>query len=183
MLCSRPKEIEVVDPAGNMYYNWLFVITCPVMYNWILIIARCLLLLSPHTTTLFDSLVRGSHLSLSLRACFEELQSDYLMYWFIVDFLSDVVYLLDMVFRTRTGEIQLHHVPGERWARWIHFQRYLHRYWAGHCWINDELTLTENWVFTIVLLHYWHTIWYCKAALTQSELLKGQFSQKWKFCH
>ncbi len=41
MLCSRPKEIEVVDPAGNMYYNWLFVITCPVMYNWILIIARC----------------------------------------------------------------------------------------------------------------------------------------------
>ncbi len=35
--------------------------------------------------------------------------------------------------------------------------------WAGrlHHWINDELTLTEtivNWVFTIVLLHYWHTI-------------------------
>lgn len=23
-----------------MYYNWLFVITCPVMYNWVLIIAR-----------------------------------------------------------------------------------------------------------------------------------------------
>ncbi len=21
---------------------------------------------------------------------------------------------------------------------------------------NDELPLTENWVFTIVLLHYWH---------------------------
>ena len=36
----RPKEIYVVDPAGNMYYNWLFVITVPVMYNWTIIIAR-----------------------------------------------------------------------------------------------------------------------------------------------
>lgn len=79
MLCSRPKEIEVVDPAGNMYYNWLFVITCPVMYNWILIIAR---------------------------ACFEELQEDYLMFWFFLDYLSDVVYLCDMVFRTRTGYLE-----------------------------------------------------------------------------
>ncbi len=33
------------------------------------------------------------------------------MHWFVVDFLSDVVYLLDMVFRTRTGELQLHHIP------------------------------------------------------------------------
>lgn len=42
MMCFRPKEIYVVDPAGNMYYHWLFIITCPVMYNWIFIIARCL---------------------------------------------------------------------------------------------------------------------------------------------
>lgn len=38
-VCS-PKEITVIDPAGNMYYYWLGVITIPVMYNWTLIIAR-----------------------------------------------------------------------------------------------------------------------------------------------
>lgn len=39
-LCFSPKEITVIDPAGNTYYYWLFIITVPVMYNWILIIAR-----------------------------------------------------------------------------------------------------------------------------------------------
>ncbi|XP_029598835.1 cGMP-gated cation channel alpha-1-like, partial [Salmo trutta] len=62
-----------------MYYNWLLVITIPVMYNWTLIIAR---------------------------ASFEELQSDFLIYWFIIDCVSDVVYLADMVFRTRTGYLE-----------------------------------------------------------------------------
>lgn len=37
------------------------------------------------------------------RACFEELQTDYLIMWFIVDFICDVIYIMDMVFRTRTG--------------------------------------------------------------------------------
>jgi len=37
---SRPKEISVIDPAGNTYYYWLALITVPVMYNWTLIIAR-----------------------------------------------------------------------------------------------------------------------------------------------
>lgn len=32
----------VIDPSGNTYYNWLFCITLPVMYNWTMIIARCL---------------------------------------------------------------------------------------------------------------------------------------------
>lgn len=32
----------VIDPAGNMYYNWLFCITLPVMYNWTMVIARYL---------------------------------------------------------------------------------------------------------------------------------------------
>lgn len=41
MICViRLKEVYVIDPAGNTYYNWLFIITCPVMYNWVLIIAR-----------------------------------------------------------------------------------------------------------------------------------------------
>ncbi|MBN3315138.1 CNG3 protein, partial [Atractosteus spatula] len=73
------KELYIIDPAGNMYYNWLFVITMPVMYNWTMIIAR---------------------------ACFEELQHDYLITWFIVDYVSDLIYLADMLFRTRTGYLE-----------------------------------------------------------------------------
>ncbi|XP_036748469.1 cGMP-gated cation channel alpha-1 isoform X2 [Manis pentadactyla] len=73
------KEIKVIDPSGNIYYQWLFCITLPVMYNWTMIIAR---------------------------ACFDELQSDYLEYWLIFDYLSDIVYLLDMFVRTRTGYLE-----------------------------------------------------------------------------
>ncbi len=33
---------------------------------------------------------------------------------------------------------------------------------------NNEMPLTEKWVFNLVILHYWHTIflfWYCAVAL------------------
>ncbi|XP_006894223.1 PREDICTED: cGMP-gated cation channel alpha-1 [Elephantulus edwardii] len=73
------KEVMVIDPSGNTYYNWLFCITLPVMYNWTMIIAR---------------------------ACFDELQSDYLEYWLIIDYISDIIYLLDMFVRTRTGYLE-----------------------------------------------------------------------------
>ncbi|XP_028998796.1 cyclic nucleotide-gated channel rod photoreceptor subunit alpha [Betta splendens] len=73
------KEVTVIDPAGNTYYHWLLIITVPVMYNWTLIIAR---------------------------ACFEELQTDYLVMWFVVDLVSDLIYLMDMFFRTRTGFLE-----------------------------------------------------------------------------
>ncbi|KAJ3584923.1 hypothetical protein NHX12_013646 [Muraenolepis orangiensis] len=76
---DSPKEITVIDPAGNTYYHWLLVITIPVMYNWTLIIAR---------------------------ACFEELQTDYLMLWIFLDYSSDLLYIADMVFRTRTGYLE-----------------------------------------------------------------------------
>ncbi|XP_053433718.1 cGMP-gated cation channel alpha-1 [Nycticebus coucang] len=76
---EQKKEVMVIDPSGNTYYNWLFCITIPVMYNWTMIIAR---------------------------ACFEELQSDYLEYWVACDYLSDFVYLLDMFVRTRTGYLE-----------------------------------------------------------------------------
>uniref|UniRef100_A0A8C6T2I5 Cyclic nucleotide gated channel subunit alpha 1a n=1 Tax=Neogobius melanostomus TaxID=47308 RepID=A0A8C6T2I5_9GOBI len=76
---SRPKELLVINPAGNLYYNWLFVIALPVMYNWTMIIAR---------------------------ACFEELQHDYIVYWVLLDYSSDLIYLADMFFRTRTGYLE-----------------------------------------------------------------------------
>ncbi|KFV84968.1 Cyclic nucleotide-gated channel rod photoreceptor subunit alpha, partial [Struthio camelus australis] len=75
----KKKEIVIIDPAGNMYYNWLFCITMPVMYNWTMIIAR---------------------------ACFDELQNDYLAVWFIADYVSDAIYVADMFVRTRTGYLE-----------------------------------------------------------------------------
>uniref|UniRef100_A0A671VUS7 Cyclic nucleotide gated channel subunit alpha 1 n=1 Tax=Sparus aurata TaxID=8175 RepID=A0A671VUS7_SPAAU len=75
----KEGEIKVIDPAGNTYYYWLAIITIPVMYNWTFIIAR---------------------------ACFEELQSDYLYYWFAIDLTCDLVYIADMIFRTRTGYLE-----------------------------------------------------------------------------
>lgn len=37
------------------------------------------------------------------RACFDELQQDYLEAWFVIDYVSDVIYIADMFVRTRTG--------------------------------------------------------------------------------
>ncbi|XP_077575841.1 cyclic nucleotide gated channel subunit alpha 1a isoform X2 [Stigmatopora nigra] len=76
---EKPKELFVINPAGNIYYNWLFIITLPVMYNWTMIIAR---------------------------ACFEELQHNYILYWVLLDYTSDIIYVADMIVRTRTGFLE-----------------------------------------------------------------------------
>ncbi|NXV50597.1 CNG3 protein, partial [Uria aalge] len=76
---EKKEDVLIIDPAGNTYYNWLFCITMPVMYNWTMIIAR---------------------------ACFDELQHDYLVAWFIIDYISDAIYIADMFVRTRTGYLE-----------------------------------------------------------------------------
>lgn len=145
----RPKELFVINPAGNLYYNWLFIITVPVMYNWTMIIARWW----QYTTIYSSLLVECSYAAFLLhwvlftfyptytvadlnmldaknallqtserhilnelqsmiicywssanRACFEELQHDFFIYWVVMDYSADVIYLADMFFRTRTGE-------------------------------------------------------------------------------
>ncbi|KAK7929223.1 hypothetical protein WMY93_005618 [Mugilogobius chulae] len=40
------------------------------------------------------------------RACFEELQHDYIVYWVLLDYTSDLIYLADMFFRSRTGYLE-----------------------------------------------------------------------------
>lgn len=40
----------------------------------------------------------------TFRACFDELQHDYLVAWFIIDYVSDAIYVADMFVRTRTGK-------------------------------------------------------------------------------
>ncbi|CAM9231919.1 unnamed protein product, partial [Lampetra fluviatilis] len=75
----RKRELIVVDPAGNIYYNWLTVISIPVMYNWCMLVCR---------------------------SCFDELQSDHVVLWLVLDYLSDLIYLADTFVRFRTGFLE-----------------------------------------------------------------------------
>lgn len=54
------------------------------------------------------------HLSLSpwLRACFDELQSEHLVLWLVLDYSADVLYGLDVLVRARTGERPQPGCPG-----------------------------------------------------------------------
>ncbi|KAK6485304.1 cyclic nucleotide-gated cation channel alpha-3-like isoform X3 [Huso huso] len=72
----KKKDVFVIDPASNLYYRWLSIIAAPVMYNWCLLVCR---------------------------ACFDELQMDYLVLWGVLDYSSDCVYLIDTFVRFRTG--------------------------------------------------------------------------------
>jgi hypothetical protein len=66
----------VVDPASNTYYRWLFVISAAVLYNLIIIVAR---------------------------SVFWKLQEKYHIAWFVLDYVCDAIYLMDMFVQLRTG--------------------------------------------------------------------------------
>ncbi|XP_038271563.1 cyclic nucleotide-gated olfactory channel isoform X1 [Dermochelys coriacea] len=76
---KKKWELFVVDPAGDWYYHWLLVIAVPVLYNWCLLVAR---------------------------ACFSDLQSDYWIHWLVLDYVSDCIYITDIVIRLRTGFLE-----------------------------------------------------------------------------
>ncbi|KAM7065759.1 cyclic nucleotide-gated channel alpha-3 isoform 1-T2 [Acridotheres tristis] len=77
---NRPKkEVFVIDPSSNLYYNWLTVIAAPVFYNWCMLVCR---------------------------ACFDELQMDHVKMWIFLDYLSDIIYIIDMFVRFRTGFLE-----------------------------------------------------------------------------
>ncbi|XP_075593750.1 cyclic nucleotide-gated channel alpha-3 isoform X1 [Balearica regulorum gibbericeps] len=75
----KKKEIFVIDPSSNIYYNWLTVIAGPVFYNWCMLVCR---------------------------ACFDELQIDHIKLWLVLDYGSDIIYVLDMFVRFRTGFLE-----------------------------------------------------------------------------
>ncbi|XP_054705532.1 cyclic nucleotide-gated cation channel alpha-3 isoform X2 [Grus americana] len=75
----KKKEIFVIDPSSNIYYNWLTVIAAPVFYNWCMLVCR---------------------------ACFDELQIDHIKLWLFLDYGSDIIYVLDMFVRFRTGFLE-----------------------------------------------------------------------------
>ncbi|XP_004065070.1 cyclic nucleotide-gated channel alpha-2 [Gorilla gorilla gorilla] len=76
---KKKFELFVLDPAGDWYYCWLFVIAMPVLYNWCLLVAR---------------------------ACFSDLQKGYYLVWLVLDYVSDVVYIADLFIRLRTGFLE-----------------------------------------------------------------------------
>ncbi|XP_062948429.1 cyclic nucleotide-gated cation channel alpha-4 [Cynocephalus volans] len=70
------KSVPVLDPSGDYYYWWLNTMVFPVMYNLIIVVCR---------------------------ACFPDLQHGYLVAWLVLDYTSDLLYLLDIVVRFHTG--------------------------------------------------------------------------------
>ncbi|XP_054695784.1 cyclic nucleotide-gated olfactory channel isoform X1 [Grus americana] len=76
---KKKWQIFVVDPAGDWYYHWLAVIAVPVLYNWCLLVAR---------------------------ACFSDLQKTYVVLWLVLDYISDSIYIGDIVIRLHTGFLE-----------------------------------------------------------------------------
>ncbi|NXF67398.1 CNGA2 protein, partial [Ciccaba nigrolineata] len=76
---KKKWQIFVVDPAGDWYYRWLAVIAVPVLYNWCLLVAR---------------------------ACFSDLQKTYIVLWLVLDYISDSIYIGDIVIRLHTGFLE-----------------------------------------------------------------------------
>ncbi|NXD86628.1 CNGA2 protein, partial [Halcyon senegalensis] len=76
---KKKWQIFVVDPEGDWYYRWLAVIAVPVLYNWCLLIAR---------------------------ACFSDLQKRYVVLWLVLDYISDSIYIGDIVIRLCTGFLE-----------------------------------------------------------------------------
>ncbi|XP_019343505.2 cyclic nucleotide-gated olfactory channel [Alligator mississippiensis] len=78
---SKKKKwmVFVVDPSGDWYYRWLPVIALPVLYNWCLLVAR---------------------------ACFSDLQRGYFILWLVLDYISDCIYIADIIIRSRTGFLE-----------------------------------------------------------------------------
>ncbi|XP_057598153.1 cyclic nucleotide-gated cation channel alpha-3 [Hippopotamus amphibius kiboko] len=96
---TKKKGTVVVDPSSNVYYHWLTVIAMPVFYNWCLLVCR---------------------------ACFDELQSEHLILWLVLDYSADVLYGLDVLVRARTGFLEQGLMVTEANRLWKHYTKTLH---------------------------------------------------------
>uniref|UniRef100_H3CJ10 Cyclic nucleotide gated channel subunit alpha 4 n=1 Tax=Tetraodon nigroviridis TaxID=99883 RepID=H3CJ10_TETNG len=67
----------LVDPAEQFYYIWLQVMILPIVYNSVIII---------------------------LRTCFTTIALSYLPVWLTLDYLSDLMYIFDMIITVHTGK-------------------------------------------------------------------------------
>ncbi|XP_043774593.1 cyclic nucleotide-gated cation channel alpha-3 isoform X3 [Cervus elaphus] len=96
---EKKKDGVVVDPSSNMYYHWLTAIAAPVFYNWCLLVCR---------------------------ACFDELQSEHLMLWLVLDYSADILYGLDVLVRARTGFLEQGLMVTDTNRLWKHYTKTLH---------------------------------------------------------
>ncbi|XP_074839386.1 cyclic nucleotide-gated channel alpha-4 [Carettochelys insculpta] len=78
-LAAATPRTWVLDPAGELHYWWLNVMVLPVLYNWVVIICR---------------------------SCFPSVQQELLAMWLALDYLSDLLYLLDIAVRFHTGFLE-----------------------------------------------------------------------------
>uniref|UniRef100_A0A8D2LPV8 Cyclic nucleotide gated channel subunit alpha 4 n=1 Tax=Varanus komodoensis TaxID=61221 RepID=A0A8D2LPV8_VARKO len=70
---------RILDPSGDRYYQWLILMVAPILYNWVTLICR---------------------------SCFPDLQQKYLLVWLALDYLCDLLYLLDIAVHFHTGFLE-----------------------------------------------------------------------------
>ncbi|XP_015672778.1 cyclic nucleotide-gated cation channel alpha-4 [Protobothrops mucrosquamatus] len=70
---------RILDPSGDKYYYWLILMVPPILYNWVILICR---------------------------SCFPELQQRYLLLWLALDYLCDLLYLMDIAVHFHTGFLE-----------------------------------------------------------------------------
>lgn len=66
-----------VDPSQSFHYYWLIVVSICVLYNWIFIIAR---------------------------TAFADLQTRSVSLWLVLDYVSDLIYIVDIIIQFKTGK-------------------------------------------------------------------------------
>lgn len=75
---KKKRKLYLFSPSGIWLYRWMAVITIAVLYNAFLIIVR---------------------------ETFDPLQDDYLPLWLTLDYIADIIYILDMVVQFFTSEL------------------------------------------------------------------------------
>ena len=75
--CVRWVRRWTVDPSSDLYYRWLAVVTLAAVYNLTIIVGRTVL---------------------------PDLQVTYRAIWITLDYVCDLVYILDVVVRFRTSK-------------------------------------------------------------------------------
>ena len=113
----------MIDPSGSLHYCWLIIVTISVLYNWIFIIAR---------------------------TAFLDLQINTLSLWLTLDYLSDIIYIVDMVIQFKTGK-QLLTTAGS--FLYVHAKVFFKKIWQHVRFFPCSLTARNRMVWHWYSLH------------------------------
>ena len=78
VLIFRFWKTVVVDPSNENYFYWSMIVMFAVLYNTLFIVLRCVFP-QPH-------------------------EPELLPLWFVLDYICDFIYLIDMFIKSRIGE-------------------------------------------------------------------------------